>query len=92
MMPIVMPMLMNDWTPNQIAMPDATSMPNWSSALAAIRSARNSSSASSPMMTSSADEADLLAGDREDEVGVLLGHEVAGDELTVEQALAGPAA
>jgi uncharacterized membrane protein YfcA len=39
-----------------------------------------------------ADEPGLLAGHREDEVGVRLGHESASDELTVEQALARQAA
>jgi len=50
MMPIVMPMLMNACTPNQTAMPTATSMPNWSSALAAMRRQRSSTIASSTMM------------------------------------------
>src|ERR1039458_1472387 len=51
MMATVIPMLMNDCTANQIAIPDATSMPNWSSALAAIRSARTSTTASRQMIT-----------------------------------------
>ena len=38
--PIVMPMLMNACTANQIATPAATSSPNASSARAAIRTAR----------------------------------------------------
>ncbi len=40
MMPIVMPMFTNDWNANHIAMPDATSRPNRSSARVAMRSAR----------------------------------------------------
>ena len=40
MMPIVMPTLTNDWNMNQMATPDATSMPNMSSVTAAIRIAR----------------------------------------------------
>ena len=48
--PMVMPMLMKDWTPNQIAIPDATSRPNMSSARAAIRIARTSTMASRAMM------------------------------------------
>ena len=51
MIPTVIPMLMNDCAANQIAMPEATSMPNWSSARAAIRSARRNSTASSTMIT-----------------------------------------
>ena len=40
MMPIVMPMFTKDWNANQIAMPEAISMPNRSSARAAMRNAR----------------------------------------------------
>src|SRR5215467_14164443 len=47
---MVIPMLMKDWTPNQIAIPDATSRPNISSARAAIRIARTSTMASSATM------------------------------------------
>ena len=56
-----MPMFTKAWTANQIAIPDATSMPNWSSARAAIRSARSSTSASSAMIARRSDEAELLA-------------------------------
>ena len=51
MMPIVMPMLMNAWTPNQTATPDATSMPNMSSATAAALIARKMMMPSSPTIT-----------------------------------------
>src|SRR5215467_6944633 len=51
MMPIVMPMLTNDWKPNQTATPDATSMPNMSSATAAILMARKTTTVSNPTIT-----------------------------------------
>ena len=40
MIPTVMPMLTKDWNRNQIATPEATSMPNRSSARVAMRRAR----------------------------------------------------
>jgi hypothetical protein len=46
-----MPMLMNDWAANQIAIPPASSMPNRSSARAAITSARTTTTLSSTMIT-----------------------------------------
>ena len=49
MIPMFMPMFTNACTANQMAMPDATSVPNWSSALVAIRSAQNSSRPSRPI-------------------------------------------
>ena len=64
------------WKPNQQAMPAAATRPNMSSARARDRQrppdARTPSSAIS---SAGADQAELLAGDGEDEVGVLLGHE-----------------
>ena len=51
MMPMVMPTLTNVWKMNQIATPDATSMPNMSSAIWAARIARNTTMPSRPTMT-----------------------------------------
>ena len=92
MMPIVMPMFTNDWNANHIATPDATSRPNRSSARVAMRSARMITTPIRNTITIGADEAELLAGHGEDEVGLLRRDEVARHQLAVEQALAEHAA
>ena len=83
-----MPMLTNAWKANQTATPDATSMPNMSSATAAALIARKTMMPSSADDHRAADEAELLPRDREDEVGLHRGDEVAAGERAVEQALA----
>ena len=75
------------WKPNQQTIPAPASRPNMSSAGAAMRTARHSSTRNSAMMRRRPDQAELLARDREDEVGVLLGHEARLRLRAVEQAL-----
>ena len=80
-------MFWNAWKPNQQAIPAPASRPNMSSARAAIRIARQSSDEEQHDDGGRADQAELLAGDREDEVGVLLGHEARLGLRAVEEAL-----
>ena len=72
------------WNANQHTMPTATQPPG-ASASRAMRSPRQHSSANSAMISAAADQPELLAGDREDEVGLLLGHEAAVGLRPVEQ-------
>ena len=80
------------WKPNQQAMPAAATRPNTSVGTAEIASARQITTPSSAISTPGADQAELLAGDGEDEVGVLLGHEAGPGLRAVEQPLAEQAA
>ena len=88
MMPIVMPMFTNDWNANHMAMPDATSMPNRSSARVGDPQRADDHDAEQEDDRDGADEAEFLAGHGEDEVGLLGRDEVARHQLAVEQALA----
>ena len=88
MMPRHIPMFWNAWKPNQQAMPAAATRPNTSSVRAAISSARQMTIAEQRDQHAGAEQAELLAGDREDEVGVLLGHEPRARLRAVEQPLA----
>jgi len=57
-----------------------------------MRSAREDQHAQQHDDHRAADEADFLARDAEDEVGLLVGHEIRGDQLAVQQASAQRAA
>ena len=73
------------WKANQQTTPQAMIRPA-PARRAAIRSPRQHSSANSTMIAARADEAELLPGDAEHEVGLLLGHERAVGLRAVEQA------
>ena len=80
------------WKPNQQAMPAAASRPKTSSVRAAIASARQIDDAEQRDQHAGAEQAELLARDGEDEVGVLLGHEAGPGLRAVEEPLAEEAA
>ena len=78
-------MFWNAWNANQQTMPAASSRPA-GSASRAMRSPRQHSSPNSADDDHAADEAELLAGHRVDEVGLLLGNVPAVGLRTAEQA------
>ena len=80
------------WKPNQQAMPAAQTRPKTSSARRAMTRARQMTRHSSAMRSAGAEQAELLAGDGEHEVGLLLGHEAGPGLRAVEQSLAEQAA
>ena len=92
MMPRHIPMFWNDWKANQQPTPAAARRPKRSWAWPAMTNARHSSSVEQPDDHRGPDETELLAGDGEDEVGLLLGHEAGAGLGAVEQALAEHAA
>ena len=81
-------MFWNAWKPNQQAIPAAATRPNTSSVAEAMASARQMTTPSSAIRIAGADQAELLAGHGEDEVGVLLGHEAGARLRAVEEPLA----
>ena len=80
------------WKPNQQAMPAAQTRPKTSSARRAMTRARQITTPSSAMSTPGTEQAQLLPRDREDEVGLLLGHEAGPGLGAVEEPLAEQAA
>ena len=89
MMPIVMPMFSNIWNASIASTPTHTSTPKKSRASRAVRHVRHITIANSAEQHDRADEAELLPHRREDEVGVLLGHEAALGLRAVLETLAG---
>ena len=87
MMPRHIPMFWKVWKANQQAMPAAATRPNMSSACMEMCSARHSTHREEQDQHAGADQAELLAGDGEDEVGVLLGHEARTGLRAVEETL-----
>ena len=85
-------MFWNAWKPNQQAMPAAATRPKRSSARSGDRQRPPDHHAEQRDQQRRADQAELLAGDGEDEVGVLLGHEAGLGLRAVEEALAEEAA
>ena len=88
MMPRHMPMFWKAWKPNQQAMPAAATRPNTSSVCARDRQRPPDHHAEQRDQHAGADQAELLARDGEDEVGVLLGHEARAGLGAVEEPLA----
>ena len=68
--PTTDPMLMTACPTIHAVMPPASSMPNRSGARSAVRTPRYASPANSPIDERAAEQAELLADDGEDEVGV----------------------
>ena len=75
------------WKPNQQAMPAAATRPKTSSAWRAMTRARQMTRRQQRDQQAGAHEAELLPRHREDEVGLLLGHEAGARLGAVEQAL-----
>ena len=92
MMPSVMPMFSKAWKANQAMIPAATIVPYSSVVSRAIRQARHRTTPSSSEDQPGAEEAEFLARDGEDEVGLLLGHELAGGLGALEEPGAGESA
>ena len=76
------------WKPNQQAMPAAATRPNRSSASSGDRQRAPDHDRQQHDDHPGPDQAELLAGDGEDEVGVLLGHEARPRLRAVEESLA----
>ena len=82
-------MFWNAWKPNQHAIPAAATRPKSVVGVrTAICSARQMTTAEQDDQDPGTDQAELLAGHGEDEVGVLLGHEAGPGLRAVEQTLA----
>lgn len=92
MMPSVIPMFSKAWKANQAMIPAATIVPYSSLVSRAIRQARHRTTPSSTRIRPAAEEAEFLARDGEDEVGLLLGDELAGGLGAVEEARSGESA
>ena len=90
MMPMVMPMLTKAWKASMVTTPAASSA-NGSRATAAMRSPRHQQ-AEQGEQAHGAGEAELLADDGEDEVGLLLGDVLEVGLGAAQVALAGDAA
>ena len=85
-------MFSKDWKANQAMIPAATIVPYSSRGLAGDAAGAPQHDAEQQDDQARADEAQLLTRDGEDEVGLLLGHELAGGLGAVEEALAAEAA
>ncbi len=87
MMPRHMPMFWKAWKPNQQAMPGGGHPAEDVVAVRGDRQRAPDHDAEQADQQAGADQAELLAGDGEDEVGVLLGHEPGAGLRAVEEAL-----
>ena len=87
MMPIVIPTFSNTWNTNIDRTPTQISVPSGSRASWAVRQIRQAMIDSRAEQRAGADEAELLPHRREDEVGVLLGHDVEPGLGALEQAV-----
>ena len=79
-------MFSKDWKANQAMIPAATTVPYSSVRLAGDAAGAPQDDAEQHDDQARADEAELLARDGEDEVGLLLGDELAGGLGAVEEA------